>query len=85
MVAFYAVELKLALLLLVFYGVEQRLIVGGPTDGANPLDEIGAGAAGFKIHPAFGSGGEKWRVKKNAIKGLLVVLHLANGREEILG
>ena len=42
-------ELELALLLLVFDGVEEGAIVGGPDDGADALDFAGQGFAGFEI------------------------------------
>ena len=44
-----AQQLVLALLLLVFDGVEEGAVVGGPDDGANALDFIGKRFAGFEI------------------------------------
>ena len=44
-----APQLKLALLLLVFDGVEESQVVGGPDDGADAFDFAGEGFAGREI------------------------------------
>ena len=44
-----AIKLKLALLLFVFDGVEERAVVGCPGDGAYALDFAGEGFSGFEI------------------------------------
>src|SRR5579862_7840064 len=49
-----AKELELALLLLVFNGVEETCIVGGPNDGADALDGAGKGLAGLEIFDVEG-------------------------------
>ncbi len=49
-----APKLELALLLLVFNGVEEGLIVGGPDDGAYSLNFAGEGFAGFEIFDVQG-------------------------------
>ena len=47
-------ELELALLLLVFDGVEKGGIFGGPDDGADAFDFSGEGLAGFEVLDAEG-------------------------------